>query len=293
MTDPDRAGIQQSAGFLVALLLCLVSAPPFFAQAPPGAVVTQVDHVIIRTNERERLVAILADTLGLPVVWPQPGSDWTISTGLALGNLNLEIFQSRMPTRTPISELAFQPVDFATTSRRLKERGLDPREPGSYTDSSGVKRWSTLGFRHPFKGATFFVVQYHQFDMNERRARFEKALRDRNGGPLRLRRVRQLRLAYAPGSVEAARESWSRVIGASRAGTSGLFTPLAGPAISVIQAGGQDAGSILVEVESITVAKREASLRSLLKSASADSLVLDPARFGGLRIILVGATKAR
>ncbi|MEO8194904.1 MAG: hypothetical protein ABI681_13720 [Gemmatimonadales bacterium] len=261
------------------------------AQPPGASVVRQVDHVMIGTNERERLVALLADTLQLPVVWPSPGSSWTFSTGLALGNLNLEITPSRGATDTRIGDLAFQPVDFVSASQRLKARGLIPRDPGGYTDSAGVKRWSILGFRHPFAGAAFFLVQYHQFDMNERRARFQDSLRNRKGGPLGLRRIMELRLAYPPDNLPAVRQSWQRLVVGSRSGAD-LLVPPAGAAIRILPSKGPNSSSMLVEVESLSAAERTASRLKLVGSVHRDSIVLDPARFGGLRLTLVEPPRA-
>ncbi len=260
-------------------------------QSPSRTIVAQVDHVMIRTNERERIVALLADTLKLPVVWPLPGSTWTFSTGLALGDLNLEITPSQRAIDTQLGDIAFQAVDFDSASDRSKQRGLDPRDPGRYTDSAGVKRWSTLGFRHPFAGTAFFVVKYHQFDMNERRTRFNNALRERKGGPLGLRRIVEFRLAYAPDSLAAARESWERLIGAEKV-PSDRFAPPAGPAIRLVSLSGPRASSMLVEVESLAGAKRAAKSLELVLSSHRDSVVLDPARFGGLRFTLVGPSKS-
>ena len=263
------------------------------AQVPSRAVVKQVDHVMIRTNDRERLVGLLADTLQLPVVWPLPGSTWTFSTGLAFGDLNLEITPSQRATETSLGDIAFQAVDFASASRLLKERGLDPREPGGYTDSAGVRRWSTLGFRHPFRGIAFFIVQYHQFDMDQRRARFEDTLRRRRGGPLGLKRVIEFRLGYSPDSLSIVRQSWAPLVDDRVSPAAERLVPPAGPAIRLVPALGPNSSSILVEVESLAKAVRAANSLRLVLSANRDSVVLDPARFGGLRITLVGRSKFR
>lgn len=204
----------------------------------------------------------------------------------------MEITPSQRAIDTRIGDVAFQPVDFAVASPRLKERGLDPRDPGGYTDSTGVRRWSTLGFRHPFASPAFFLVQYHQFDMNERRARFEKALRERRGGPLGLIRIIELRLAYAPDTLAAARQSWERLIGAPSGASSRLLVPPAGPAIRLVPADGSNSSSILLQVESLAAAKRAANSLKLLLSAHRDSILLDPKRFGGLRFTLVERSRS-
>ena len=257
------------------------------AQASARPVAKRIDHVMIMTRERERLVALLTDTLQLPLVWPQPGDSWTSTTGIALGDVNLEFVPREQATTTMLGNLAIQPVDLTAAPDQLRERGLVPREPSTQTTDAGTPRWTILGFRHAFQGVSFFLIQYLAFDMNERRTRFDQILRQRQGGPLGLRRVREFRLAYAPEHLPGARHGWRQLLGESGAADSNRFELAAGPGIRLVPDAGPQSGGLVIEVESLARATDAARSLRLLHSSSRDSVVLDPARFGGLRLILV------
>lgn len=267
--------------------LALAAPPSVLGQASARPVAKQIDHVMILTRERERLVALLTDTLQLPLVWPHPGDSWISTTGIALGDVNLEIVPRERATTTELGTLAIQPVDLTTASDQSRERGLVPREPSTQTTDSGAPRWTIIGFRHAFQGITFFLIQYLAFDMNERRARFDQVLRQRQGGPLGLRRVREFRLAYAPENLPGARHGWRQLLGGSSAADSNRFELATGPGIRLVPEVGPQSGGLVIEVASLAKATDAARSLRLLLSSSRDSVVLDPARFGGLQFILV------
>ncbi|MDP9176042.1 MAG: VOC family protein [Gemmatimonadota bacterium] len=262
---------------------------PAATRAPADAVVKQIDHVMIATNERDRLEALLSDTLGLPVAWPAAGTPRTANTlvGLALGNVILELAPRRRASPTELSNFAFQPVDLQTAPDRLTRRGLVPREPATEINDAGEKRWTTIGFRHPFAGVAFFVIQYHAFNMEERRSRFERVHRSGGGGPLGLHRVREFHLSYPAEHLPAARDSWQRLLGAPGSNSSSYFRPAAGPSIRLVEGSGPESSSVIAEVRSLSNAAAAARSLGLLLSVSRDSVVLDPRRFGGLRLVLV------
>jgi hypothetical protein len=127
-------------------------------QSPGDPVAKQVDYVMILTRERERLVALLTDTLQLPLVWPQPGDSWVSTTGIALGDVNLEFVPSDRATTTRLGNLAIQPVDLVAVLDKLRQRGLVPRDPSIQLTDSGIPRWTTIGFHHAFQGIGYFLM---------------------------------------------------------------------------------------------------------------------------------------
>lgn len=256
------------------------------AQVAARPAIRQLDHVMILTPHHDRLVALFADTLRLPVVWPAPGTPFDFSTGIALGDVNLEFVPPRGAGETRFSNLAFQPNDLATAPAQLRQLGLDPFEPSVETTDAGAKRWTTIGFRQAFRGPGFFLIQYHAFDMDERRSRFDQILRSRNGGPLGLRRVREIQLLYPSSELPAARRAWAQLLGLASAPADDEFQPPSGPRVRLLEGLGSSS-SLLVEVASLAVAEVAARSLGLLSSASPDSLVLNPARLGGLRLTLV------
>jgi len=259
--------------------------PPVVAQAPP-TIVRQIDHVMILTRERDRLVRLLVDTLQLPMVWGQPGSAFTATTGIALGDINLELVPREDAVDARLTSLALQPVRLATVCDELAARGLVLREPAICAQEPGPRRWTVVGFRHAFEGANYFLIQYLAFDMDVRRAQFAAALQDRQGGPLGLRRVREFRLVYRPDQLAAAELSWRRLLGPPAPAREHYFALGSGPGI-VLSAADSNAATLVVEVESLSHAAVTARALGLLHAAFPDSLVLDRKRFGGLHLILV------
>lgn len=144
----------------VLLATCAPTRPPdrssVVSPEPTDAVVKQIDHVMIATNERDRLEALLSDTLGLPVAWPAPGSARSSNTfvGLALGDVILELAPRRRTSPTEPGNFAFQPIDLRTALDHLGKRGLVPLAPATELNDAGEKRWTTIGFRHGFQGMT-------------------------------------------------------------------------------------------------------------------------------------------
>ena len=83
----------------------LPSVPAVGTRRAAGMIVRQVDHVLLATPDNGRtLVSLLTDRLALPIVWPQPGSEWKASTGISLGNVNLEVFHREPPSPGPATE---------------------------------------------------------------------------------------------------------------------------------------------------------------------------------------------
>lgn len=278
---------QQMVACLAGLLLATGSGRSSLVAQVRPTVIKQIDHVMILTRDREQLVRLLVDTLQLPIVWGQPGSAFTATTGIALGDMNLELVPRDDAADARLTSLALQPVHLATVCDELARRGLVLHEPTICDQEPGQRRWTVVGFRHAFEGVNFFLIQYLAFDMDARRAQFRTVLEERQGGPLGLRRVREFRLAYRPGQLAAAEESWRRLLGPTLLARPHYFALSAGPSIVLTSVPDSDATIIVVEVGSLSRAEATARSLGLLQVASADSLILDPRRFRGLRLILV------
>lgn len=179
---------------LSSLALIALSHAAMLVQHPNEAIVRQVDHVLFMTPSGRSLVSLLTETLALPIVFPQAGETWTASTGIGLGNVTLEVFHN--PTTPPgevpragrISSLALQPVDLETAIRELRLRGIahDAPPPKARKTGEPAPRWTTVGLEG--FGHRLFFIQY-AFDMDERRARFDRILAGAPRRPSRYRPV--------------------------------------------------------------------------------------------------------
>lgn len=269
----------------------LLATQALSARRAAEMIVRQVDHVLLATpNNGRTLVSLLTDRLALPIVWPQPGSDWKASTGIGLGNVTLEVFhrEPASPGEAPrlprISSLALQPTDLKVALNELRSRGIahDPppeRQPRDAGDP--LPRWTTVGLRG--FGHGLFLIQY-LFDMNERRSRFDRVLRERDGGPLGV--VRVLEVAIAPDRFDEVKAQWTKLLGPADSGEADVWIVGDGPKIRLVKAGDARAGNFVIEVKSLSRAAE--ALRRLRISAhtTARQIRIDPDGMSGLRLVL-------
>ena len=261
------------------------------ARSAAGTIVRQVDHVLLATPDDGRaLVLLLTGRLALPIVWPQPGSGWTASTGIGLGNMTLEVFhreppsQGEAPRVTRINALALQPTDLQVALNELRSRGIahnPPPEPGPRQAEDRSPPWTVVGLRG--FGHGLFLIQY-VFDMDERRLRFERVLRERGGGPLGLVRVREV--AIAPDRLDEVRAQWTKLLGPPASGEADLWVVGDGPKIRLVRAGDPRAGAFVVEVKSLSRAAGALRRLGIGAETTERQIRIDREGMSGLRLVL-------
>ncbi|MGI9067684.1 MAG: hypothetical protein ACR2HX_14965 [Pyrinomonadaceae bacterium] len=254
-------------------------------------IVRQVDHVLLATpNNGRSLVALLTDSLALPIVWPQPGSEWKASTGIGLGNVTLEVFhrepppQGQAPRLPRISSLALQPTDLKVALNELRSRGIDhdpPPEPRPRNAGEPLPRWTTVGLEG--FGHGLFLIQYI-FDMDERRLRFDRVLRERDGGPLGV--VRVLEVAIAPDRVDEVKAQWTKLLGPTASGESDLWIVGDGPKIRLVRMGDSRAGNFVIEVKKLRRAAQALRRLGISARTTKRQIRIDPGQLSGLRLVL-------
>lgn len=269
----------------------LPSVPAVGTRRAAGMIVSQVDHVLLATPDNGRtLVSLLTDRLALPIVWPQPGSEWKASTGISLGNVNLEIFHREPPSpgqppRIPrISSLALQPTNLEIALKELRLRGIahdPPPEPKSGPAHEPLPRWTTVGLKG--FGHGLFLIQY-AFDMDERRLRFERVLREGNGGPLGVVRVREV--VIAPDRLGDVRAQWTKLLGPADTSGADLWSVGEGPRIRLVSAGDPRTGNIVVEVQSLKRAAKALRRLGIRANTTDRQIRMDPEALSGLRLVL-------
>jgi hypothetical protein len=255
-------------------------------------IIQQVDHVLLATPDNGRtLVSLLTERFALPIVWPQPGSEWKASTGISLGNVNLEIFHREppapgQPPRVPrISSLALQPTNLKIALNELRLRGIahdPPPEPKSGPAREPLPRWTTVGLRG--FGHGLFLIQY-AFDMDERRLRFDRVLREGKGGPLGVVRVREV--IIAPDRLGEVRDQWTKLLGPADTGDADVWVVGEGPRIRLVSAGDPRTGNVVVEVRSLKLAAKALRRLSINAEATTRQIRIDPEGMSGLRLMLV------
>jgi hypothetical protein len=297
-TTSARAGVQQIDELLTRIQpwFKYFTAPGTLPPRTVDPIVRQVDHVLLALpSNGHALVSLLTEPLGLPIVWPQPGSDWKASTGISLGNVNLEIFH-REPSLdgealrvARISSLALQPGELKVALSELRLRGIahdPPPDQGLREPGNPLPRWTTVGLKG--FGHGLFLIQYN-FDMDERRSRFDRVLRERDGGPLGVTRV--LEVVIAPERLDTVRAQWVKLLGPAETGEPDVWVAGDGPRIRLVKPFDSRAGDIVVEVKNLRRAAE--ALRRLQISAQTTKrqIRIAPNAMSGLRLVLRGSAR--
>lgn len=264
-------------------------ASPATAQATKP-IVRQIDHVLFVTPGGSALVSLLTDTLRLPKVWPQQGDTWTASSGIGFGNVTLEVFHRppTPPTEVPragrITSLALQPVNLEAALKELQSRGITHNPPSKKIRAPGEPepRWTTVGLEG--FGHGLFLIQYI-FDMDERRARFDRILREQKGGPLGIIRVEEVVIATE--HPDQVRLQWKALLGptiTSRSGDAWIIGD--GPRIRLVKTGDAREGEFVVEIKSLSEATKALRRLGIPSVTTKSEIRIDPKALLGLRLIL-------
>lgn len=128
-----------------------------------------------------------------------------------------------------------------------------------------------------------FLIQY-VFDMDDRRARFDRLLRERDGGPLGVIRVREVAIVVDP--VASVREQWTKLLGSSASGEDDVWVVGDGPRIRLVGAADLRAGNFVVEVKSLSRAAEALRRLGVGADTTAREIRPDPGATSGLRLVL-------
>ena len=271
------------------LWVTLIGLAPSAMPAPQPAkpIVRQIDHILFSTPDGQTLVSILTETLGLPKVWPQPGDTWTASSGIGLGNVTLEVFHrprtpaGEVPTARRITSLALQPVNLEAALRELQSRGIAHNPPPVRAPGEPAPRWITVGLER--FGHGLFLIQYI-FDMDERRARFDRILREQKGGPLGITRV--IEVVIATEQPDQVRPQWKTLLGPAISPKEDVWIAGDGPRIRLVKTDDPRGGEVVVEIKSLSQAT-EALRRLRIPSVTTRRAIrIDPDALLGLRLVL-------
>ena len=265
----------------------------FASQAMPQPIkpiVQQIDHVLFVTPGGSALVSLLTDTLRLPKVWPQHGDTWTASSGIGFGNVTLEVFHrpltppGEVPRAGRITSLALQPVSLDAALKELQSRGIAHNPPSKKIRAPGepAPRWTTVGLEG--FGHGLFLIQYI-FDMDERRSRFDRLLREQKGGPLGIIRVNEVVIATA--DPDQVRLQWKALLGPTISSRSGdVWIMGDGPRIHLVKTGDTREGEFVVEVKSLSEAAEALRQMGIPSVTTKKEIRIDPKALLGLRMIL-------
>lgn len=226
------------------ILLSLVFTPRFLAagqstqeaRLPAHALVRQIDHILIGSDEPEQLFRLFSERFGLPVVWPFRPYGQFSSGGVGFGNINIELIGSER-RQSGLTAVALEPTSLSEVLKRLDAQGLKHGEPSPYSekDSSGTERLrlTTVSLPSVPPASTIFFCKF-TFDVGERRARIRGELQKNGGGPLGIESVSELVIGVK--DMAAAQHDWSILLGSVRPSQELLWQIGTGPGIRLVAA---------------------------------------------------------
>ncbi len=252
-----------------------------------------MDHILVASSDAEMLFSVLSDTLQLPVAWPMSDYGSFASGGIAVGNVNLEVFGVPMHAdsvvRAQFEGFALEPESLHVTLQELKARGIahGPSTPYNSTKSDGATTtlWTTAMLPSVSNDSmVVFLCEYtHDVIANRQRSLLE--LQTRDGGPLAIESVREI--VYGTTEVEESWVHWQGLFDPLAPTSPGLWHPVTGPAIRVSNAQTNGIRELVLSVSSLTKARRYLSERGLLGIDRAEELMIAGPLFQGLSIRLV------
>ncbi len=257
------------------------------APAAPGAVIRQIDHLVIGTPDAAALFGFLIDSLGLPVASPLETYGEIQGGSVSLGNLSLELVGD--PTapagRARIVAVAFEPYPVRAVLRELEGRGVAVGHRDVVVQSGGLSGRDTLGVTVGLPevsvGAAAFLVEYRTFDPETRRLMLGDSLLAKKGGVLGLEGAWEIRLGARDRAEALAR--WEKVLRPFAVPGSGPWPLGTGPRLALDSAATDGVQSIVVRATSLKETKTALEARGWLQER--DGMIgLDPARVQGLDI---------
>jgi len=258
--------------------------------------VRKVDHVFVPVADPAPLFTLFTETLGLPVAWADHDYGAIRSSGVCLGNANLEFVRSApdvMPALgatepLTIRGIAFEPADPKATVARLDARGVAHSPPiPSAGEDGGQPLWTNilLGELPPDVALAFFC-EYHA-DVSVRGEPAMEALHACDGGVLGVKGVAEIQIGVT--DLENATAAWRRLLAPAEPDRYGRFLFAEGPAIRLRRSPIDGVQGLVVEVSSVEGAREALRDRDLLGPMRRTGVGIDYAHTGGLDIWLAQA----
>jgi hypothetical protein len=252
------------------------------------AVVKQVDHVGLLSDNPDQLFRFFTDTLGLPVAWDFAAYGSFSSGGVHMKNVNVETLSMKeIPApHASLFGIVWEPYPLAEIRGELKRRGTKPGEPQPFM--GGSKDSPVLLWTQQFLDALCtdaYVVYLCEYSPS-----YLQHLRDRTAnlparlGGIGLTSVREVVLSTRDHSARM--EAWDAFL-APAIRLDGRYRIGNGPALRFVPGGEDRILSLLLEVESLDAARSFLQGKGVLGSVGADRITISPAAVQNLDIQLV------
>lgn len=262
-------------------------------QSSKGNIIRQVDHILIASNEAEELFSLLSDTFQFPVVWPVSDYGFFTSGGVAVGNVNLEVFREPVSSdsvvRSRFAGFALEPEPLQSSLLELEAREIahGPATPftSSNSDGSTTILWTTVMLPNVSNEAIMVFLCEYAHDVAAHRERSLDQLQSRDGGPLFVESVREIVIGTT--DMQGTQDHWQRLLYPLLPSSPGVWQLESGPAIRMIHADKDGIQELVINVSSLARARSFLREQGLLGIDRPDELTIAGPRLQGLSIRLV------
>jgi hypothetical protein len=245
-----------------------VAPTPSGTERAGTAIVRQVDHILLRVDDAAAAFATLTETLQIPVAWPLFEYRGFHSGAAGFGGVNLEVLQHASGDVPAFAEqagvypigIAFEPVTVDGAIAQLDARGIGHSEPFDDGISEAIA-WTSIDL-DPTPDTPIRLLVKYKFDQDARRAMLGSKLRERNGGPLGIRRLDAIEIGARDAGAASAR--WQALFDPIAPVLPGYWEFYDGPAIRLIEADEDRMLRLIILVESLPAAVAELGARDLL-----------------------------
>lgn len=264
-------------------------------------IVNKVDHILLKvedTNTQQRLWNFLADTLKLPTVWPLNDYGTFASGGVFAGNVVLEVVRYTndfsKEGNAKLYGFAFEPyTDTELCIKELDNRQISHSKPNPYIDVSedGTKdtSWITFSISDVLTDETDIFVCDYKIDVKALRIKANQELRNIQGGPLSLERVKEILVGTT--NVKSEKKQWQNLMAPYSYDENNGFLLAEGPAIRIVENNDDSLVELLFEVTSFSQARSFLEEHNFLdKESINDMLLIQLPDIQGLRLVISGTS---
>ncbi len=284
---------QKSITLILATLSLFALSATFSCQTTKREIIRQVDHIVIASSDDEELFSLLSDTFQFPVAWPIADYGSFTSGGVAVGNVNLEVFRVNASADSVVGSriegFALEPEPLESSLLELDARKIAYEPPSPYisteSDGSTTTLWTTVELPDVSNDAMEVYLCEYTHDVAASRRRSLEQLRSRDGGPLSVESVREI--VCGTTDLNGSRDHWQRLLNPLLPSSPDVWQLGAGPAIRLIHADEDGIQELVFKVSSLAQARGFLQERGLLGTDSPDELTMVSSRLRGLNIRLV------
>jgi hypothetical protein len=230
-----------------------------------------IDHIMVRVDKAEPLIALFSDIFLLPVSWPLQRKEFATYAWITLGNTNLEFWAAADNADLPadqtlplFSGFALDPPNLAASIALLQERGIACKPPRAFftqnQQGDQVKNFTNsviLDVSNP--ACCVFFCQWDEngtiypwpdkLTCKGRQLREQYQLEQCGGGALGVTGLLEMRMVTP--DLQTTRNKWQAITGQ----TSDPFDLGRGIALTLCTGASVRIASIVLAVESLAVAR--------------------------------------